>query len=329
MSSTIRETPSDTRLPLISISIPVLNEIGNIDRLYQRLDALSKALSHRCRMEFVISDNQSSDGTWERIGEIAAGDPRVRAIRFSKNVGFQRSIMANYLHTRGDAVMQVDADLQDPPELLDAFLDLWDSGYDVVYGVRRGRKEAAWVSLFRRCGYWFINRMAEYPIPPNVGDFRLIDRKVINALAKLRSANPYLRGMIAGLGFKQTGIVYDREARVAGESKFGFSRLMRLGFIALINHSTVPLRIAFALGLSMICLSLLGVVYYIFLWLLVPDLPRGLASIHILVLFGIGFQSLLFGILGEYILQIYTILRGEPIAIVANSVNIDEAELKL
>jgi len=322
-------SPVPATLPLVSLCIPVLNEIDNLDALYARLNSLGERVRERCRLEFVFSDNQSSDGTWERLQQLAAQDERIRAIRFSKNVGFQRSILANYMHARGDAVMQLDADLQDPPELLEEFLDLWQSGYAVVYGVRRGRQESAAMNGFRRFGYWLINKISEHPIPPNVGDFRLLDRKVVEVLAKSRTHNPYLRGMIAGLGFRQTGVVYDRDARIAGASKFGMTRLMRLGFTAVFNHSTVPLRMATILGIGMIGVSFLGAIYFIFLKLLESDLPKGLASIHILVLFGIGLQSLLMGVIGEYILRIYIMLRAEPIAIVDDAINIESSELKL
>jgi polyisoprenyl-phosphate glycosyltransferase len=316
-------------VPLISISIPVFNEAENMDALYARLTAVADRMADRCRLEFVFSDNDSTDDTWARIIAFAAGDPRVRAIRFSKNVGFQRSIMANYLHTRGDAVMQIDADLQDPPEMLEAFFARWREGYDVVYGIRRKRREAAWINQFRRFGYWAINAISEHDIPRDVGDFRLIDRKVVNVLARMKTPNPYLRGMIAGLGFRQTGIEYERDARTAGESKFGFSRLVRLGLTAVFNHSAVPLRMASILGIAMIAVAALGTAYFVLLKLFQPGLPQGLASMHILVLFGIGLQSLLLGIIGEYILRIYMMLRAEPLAIVSSAVNIEPSELVL
>ncbi|TCV95751.1 dolichol-phosphate mannosyltransferase [Luteibacter rhizovicinus] len=318
-----------TSLPLISIAIPVYNEEGNIAALYSRLDTLSASVADECHLEFVFSDNSSTDATWSMLEALAAEDERVRAIRFSKNFGFQRSIMANYLHTRGDAVLQIDADLQDPPELLKEFLALWKQGYHVVYGVRRSRPEGKFIHSFRKLGYWIIDRISEHPIPRNAGDFRLVDRKVIQALEKQRSAEPYLRGLIAGMGFRQIGVTYDRSARVAGSSKFGVAQLMRLGLTGVFNHSLVPLRLATVAGIVILSLSALGTVYYLVLKLLFPDFPRGLASLHILILFGIGFQSLLLGILGEYLLRIYRILRKEPIAIVQDSLNLDSDEIKL
>ena len=315
--------------PLISISIPVLNESGNIHALYARLDALGRRMHDKCELEFVFSDNHSDDDTWDLLAALAQRDVRVRAIRFSKNFGFQRSILANYLHTRGDAVMQIDADLQDPPELLADFFALWQQGNQVVYGIRRKRPEAWLLKNFRKLGYWIIDKISEHPIPRDVGDFRLIDRIVVDTLAKMRNSSPYLRGMIAGLGFNQTGVTYDRDARTAGESKFNVSRLVRLGLTAVFNHSVVPLRAASFLGLAILAISVIGAVYYFALRLLHPELPRGLASIHILVLFGIGLNSFFLGIIGEYLLRIYLVVRAEPIAIVQQSLNFTSPEIKL
>jgi len=211
---------------LISISIPVLNEEGNIDALYHRLCALADRMKDKCNLEFVFSDNHSDDQTWALLSALALRDRRVKAIRFSKNFGFQRSILANYMHTQGDAVLQIDADLQDPPEMLELFYEEWKKGFQVVYGIRKKRPENLLLYGFRRLGYWVIDKISEHPIPRDVGDFRLVDRKVIQSLVKIKTASPYLRGMIAGLGFNQVGIAYDRNARMAGESKFNVSRLV-------------------------------------------------------------------------------------------------------
>jgi len=315
--------------PLISISIPVLNEQGNIEALYARLCALAERMKNRCDLEFLFSDNHSDDKTWTLLSTLAATDRRVRAIRFSKNFGFQRSILANYMHTSGDAVMQIDADLQDPPEMLEAFFDQWQKGYQVVYGIRKKRPEGVFLRTFRKLGYWVIDKISDHPIPKDVGDFRLIDRKVIRSLSQIKTASPYLRGMIAGLGFNQTGIPYDREPRTVGESKFNVVRLIRLGLTAVFNHSTVPLRAISLLGAAILASSLLGALYYLGLKVLHPELPQGLASIHILVLFGIGLNAFILGIIGEYLLRIYLILRADPVAIVEQSLNIEPTELKL
>lgn len=327
MNTTAMSSPASR--PLVSISIPVLNEAGNIDALYERLVALADQMADKCNLEFVFTDNHSDDETWSMLTRIAAVDPRVRAIRFSRNFGFQNSILANYLHTRGDAVLQIDADLQDPPEMLEQFFSQWQQGYHVVYGIRRKRPEGWLLSKIRKCGYWVIDKVSEHPIPRDVGDFRLVDRAVINAVAKFRTSNPYLRGMIAGLGFNQTGIVYDRDPRTSGASKFNIIRLIRLGLTAVFNHSTVPLRMASFLGISILFLSFVAALYYILLRIFTPSLPPGFTSIQVMVVFGIGLNAFLLGIIGEYILRIYRILRSDPIAIVEESLNMQAEELKL
>ncbi|HEY4147072.1 glycosyltransferase family 2 protein [Pinirhizobacter sp.] len=315
--------------PLISISIPVFNEEANIDALYARLVALAEHMKDRCDIEFVFSDNNSTDHTWAKLDALSLSDPRVRAIRFSKNFGFQRSILANYMHTRGDAVMQIDADLQDPPEMLEQFMDFWEAGYHVVFGIRAERPEGKLITRFREVGYAAIDKLSEYPVSRNAGDFRLIDRKVVDALQKYRSSDPYLRGIIAGMGFRQRGVPYARAARVAGESKFGLFKLVQLGITGVLNHSTVPLRLATVAGVAILLLSTVGAVYYLVMRVVHPEWPRGIASVLVLVLFGVGFQSLLLGILGEYLLRIYKILRNEPVAIVEESLNFPIEELKL
>jgi len=320
---------SENAKPLISISVPVFNEEGNLDQLYQRLSALADNMADRCLFEFVFSDNHSTDGTWTKLTSLAGTDARVRAIRFSKNYGFQNSILANYLHTKGDAVLQIDADLQDPPELLEEFFSLWQQGYHVVYGIRKGRKEGVFITLFRKIGYWAIDKVSEHSIPRDVGDFRLVDRRVVDALSRTSQTSPYLRGIIAGMGFNQTGIPYDRDARQAGQSQFGTLRLIGLGMTAVLNHSTVPLRIATYTGLVILLAAFALAIYYVISRFINPDLPPGFISIQVLMLFGIGLNAFLLGIIGEYILRIYRAVRSDPIAIIEQSLNIEDIDLKL
>jgi glycosyltransferase involved in cell wall biosynthesis len=320
--------PRSGRRPLISIAIPVLNEEETLDTLYARLDKLARAMHDRCELEFVFTDNASSDATWDKLGALAKQDARVRAMRFSKNFGLQRSVLANYMHARGDAVMQIDAGLQDPPELLEQFFDLWRQGYHVVYGVQRKPRQNTVINGFRQFAYRIADRLSDYPIAHDAGDCRLLDRAVLEAIKKHRSTTPYLRGLIASLGFRQIGVPYTRNAR-ARKRKLRLGQRIGHSLSNVFNHSLMPLRIASYSGLILVGLTTIGTVYYIFLRLFHPELPRGLASIHILVLFGIGFQSLLLGILGEYLLRIYAILRAEPLAIVEQSLNFTCDELQL
>jgi polyisoprenyl-phosphate glycosyltransferase len=307
----------------ISISIPVFNEQDNIPLLYKKISLLADDLKNDFDFEFLFTDNRSIDNTWELISKIAKKDKRVKGLKFSKNVGFQKSILMNYTHTTGDAVVQLDADLQDPPEMIKTFIKFWMQGNQVVFGIRRNRPDSVMIKAFRFLGYWVINKLSENKIPINAGDFRLLDRQVVEALVKLKTASPYLRGMIAELGFDQFGIEYDRNPRKAGKTKFNVYTLFQMGFGAIFNHSTIPLRISSLLGLIIILFSILGAFYYVYLKFYSPFLPVGIASIHILVLFGVGVNAFLLGIIGEYLQRIFIILRNEPIALIDKTININ------
>lgn len=313
--------------PLISICVPIFNEAENINSLYTKLESLSDSLKSDADFEFMFTDNHSTDDSWQMINELAKKDSRVRALRFTKNFGFQKSLWTNYINAKGDVIFQLDADLQDPPELLAEFLDKWKSGYKIVYGIRERRQESFLMVIFRRIGYWLINLFSGDEIPENVGDFQLLDRSVIETIGRGRFAKPYLRGMIASTGMKSIGIRYSRDARRRGKSKFNLIKIIKLGLNGILNHSTIPLRVSSFIGSLILILSALGAIYYVTLKLIDPNLPQGLASIHILVLFGIGLNSFLLGIIGEYILNIYLLLRKEPLVIVEDTINLVIDEL--
>lgn len=328
-SSLNAHTDRQSPRPLITIAIPVLNEADNLSALYERLCHLGENMAGRCTLEFVFSDNHSNDLTWTKLSQLASKDSRIRAIRFSKNVGYQRSILANYMHARGDAVLQIDADLQDPPELLAEFFDLWRSGYRVVYGIRRVRAEGAAVNLFRRLGYWAIDKLSEDLIPRDAGDFRLIDRVVLDALTRMKVPTPYLRGIIAGIGFDQIGVPYKRDPRTLGRSKFNLVQTTQLGLSAIFDHSFVPLRLATFVGAAALVISIISWLCLIIEKIVQPDYPLGFATVYVLLMFGVGLHAFLLGIVGEYLLRIYLILRGEPVAIVEDTLNFRKDEIRL
>ena len=186
---------------LISVIVPVLNEEDNIQRAYDRVCEVFDGLSKDYDFELIFTDNHSSDRTFELIQAISKDDPRVRAVRFARNVGYQRSIMSGYLLTDGDAVIQLDCDLQDPPEMIPEMLKLWKDGNDVVYGVRTSRKEGPIITAIRKVFYRLVNALSEDNLPKDAGDFRLIDRRIVSVLGSLRSKSPYIRGQIAAAGF--------------------------------------------------------------------------------------------------------------------------------
>lgn len=317
---------TDNLKPLITFCIPVLNESDNLDRLLARLGAFAQKMSDTYRFEFLFTDNCSTDDTFERLQAIANADERIRVLRFSRNFGFQRSILTNYLNARGDALIQIDADLQDPPELAEEFLSRWREGYKVVYGIRRKRREPSLVRIFRKIGYRTINLLSEYPIPPDAGDFRLIDRSVIDVLAKFNDQRPYLRGMIAGMGFRQIGIPYDRDQRDAGESKFNFLNLAGLGLDGIFSTSMIPLRIASWVGVGAIGITALGILYYFVLYFSGVTFQLGMVSLHILILASVGINALLLSVFGSYLGRIYINTRGGPITVIENSIDSTRAD---
>jgi glycosyltransferase involved in cell wall biosynthesis len=303
------------RKKMLSICIPVLNEAANISFLLQKLNAVANSLP-QYDFEFIFSDNHSTDGSWQEILNFSQTDNRIKGLRFSKNFGFQNSILANFNRASGDAVIQIDADLQDPPELLFRFIEQWENGYHVVFGIRIHRPENWLLRFFRKVGYWVINFLGEFDIPKNAGDFRLLDRKVVDALLTQSPLKPYLRGSIAGLGFEQIGIPYGRDERLRGESKFPVRRIFNLGLVGVINHSLIPLRISTFAGGATLLMSIFGGLYYVIQQELNKNLPPGFTTTQVLILAGIGLNAFFLGIIGEYISRIYRIVRGDPGVIV-------------
>ena len=307
---------------LISICVPVLNEESNIKLLYEQLTKVINDEKDKYNFEIIFTDNHSTDNTWELIKAISIKDSMVKGLRFSRNFGFQRSILFNYQNSKGDAVVQIDADLQDPPHIIQDFLRKWEDGFLVVYGVRKTRKENVLLTSFRKFGYWLIDFLSDHPIPRNAGDFRLMDRLVLEELLKFKDYSPYIRGSISWLGFKQIGVDYNRQARSRGKSKFSLFQLTKLGLDGLFNNSIVPLRFGVLIGIISIIISILGSIYFV-LSKIFLDLPEGLATTNILILFSIGINSLFLGIMGEYIGKIFLTIKGGSIAIIQEKINFD------
>lgn len=308
---------------LVTICVPVFNEAENVGPLHARLAPVLEKLGDRYEFELLFTDNHSDDETFERLAALALRDRRVRVIRFSRNFGFQRSVLANYAAARGEAAIQIDCDLQDPPELIADFLARWEEGYQVVYGIRKSRPREAWLlRTGRRLFYRLIDRLSEDSLPHDAGDFRLVDRRVLDELRQVRDQQPYVRGLIAAMGFRQIGIPYDRAPRERGRSKFTLWQLVGLAFDGIVHHSTVPLRIATLVGLAMFALALLGILYYLGAWLLAGgSWPQGWATLAILVLFSIGLNALLLGILGAYIGRIFKNVKALPLVIVESVID--------
>ncbi|HTM76307.1 MAG TPA: glycosyltransferase family 2 protein [Devosia sp.] len=309
--------------PLISIIVPVFNEQDNVDRTYAALKQATGLLD-QYRFEFVFTDNHSTDQTFERLQRIAASDVDVRVARFARNFGFQKSVLTGYRLARGAAAIQIDADLQDPPSMFGPFLAKWQEGYDVVVGVRRQRQESKALRYGRQAYYRLLRRLDGPHLIPDAGDFRLIDRSVIERLRRINEPHMYLRGLISSLARRQTGIAFDRAERVHNESKFRLGSLMRLAASGVLAHSSLPLRLAFYIGILIACATAVLAGYYLALRVFWPEAsPEGFATTQILILFGIGLNSIFLGVLGVYVGLIYDQVRMRPPTIISDLVNFD------
>lgn len=308
--------------PLISIVIPALNEQDNIGALERELAESLDGLPYD--FEFLVVDNGSTDGTEAAVKAICARDGRWKYVRFSRNFGVEASITAGYKLASGEAIVVLYSDLQDPPQVIPAFLAKWREGYDVVYGIRTVRTgDAKWRNGLARIGYRVVSGLAEVQIPRNAGDFRLISRPVRDALESCGEYNRYMRGLIAWLGFRQTGVEYKRRPRVAGESKAPLGSLIIFALNAFTSFSVKPLRLFTLVGFGLVALSVLAVPIYVFLYL-TGDAPPGITTLIVLSLLGIGINSLGIGILGEYLGRTYAETKRRPLYVIADSVNFDD-----
>ncbi len=278
--------------------------------------------------EIIFTDNASSDGTFERLSRLASHDSQVRVLSFVRNFGFQRSILAGYRCAKGDAAIQIDCDLEDPPSVISEFIKLWREGHDVVVGIRSHRVESRYMILFRRLYYKLLDRISDMPHKVDAGDFRLIDRSILDQLHHINDFQPYVRGLVSELARNQADVHYQRNKRQFGNSKFPFRQLIKLAAEGMYASSTTPLRLANYLGtMTALLASFLMLVYIIFRIFLSKTIPAGFTTTTILILFGISINALLLGIIGEYIGRIYNQLRNRPLVIVAKSLNIDHKNI--
>ncbi len=311
---------------LISIIVPVFNEDDNVLSAYNELKDATSKYGLDYDFEFLFTDNRSTDETFDRLRAIAASDRSVRIARFSRNFGFQKSVLTGYRLARGAAAIQIDADLQDPPALIGPFLEKWRDGYDVVVGVRRRRQENWLLTKARRGYYRLLARLGGAHLLADAGDFRLIDRSVIEKLRRIGDPHIYLRGLISSLARRQHGIPYDRAIRKHNDSKFRLGSLVRLATDGILAHSSLPLRVAFYLGLLVACGALLLAGFYLLVRLLLDPsaVPAGFTTTQLLVLFGIGLNSIFLGVIGIYVGRIYDQVRPRPTTIISDLINFDE-----
>ncbi len=296
----------------LSIVIPAYNEEDNVARVYERLCGVLDATG--LEWELIFSVDPSRDRTEELILELRRSDPRVKMLRFSRRFGQPMATLAGMDATSGDAVIVIDCDLQDPPELIPELVARWREGYDVVYAQRRTRAgETLPKRIVAAVGYRIIGRIAEVEIPPNTGDFRLMSRRVVNNVVALKEHHGFLRGLVALVGFNQTSVLYDRDPRVAGTSKYNrFWGSLLIGFNGIVGFSRYPLQIISVAGVAISGLAFVLAVVYLGLKIGGVAFPIGNPTIVIVVSFFSGIQLLSLGVMGEYVGRIYDESRARP-----------------
>ncbi|MBO9542051.1 glycosyltransferase family 2 protein [bacterium] len=310
---------------LISIVVPIYNEEAIILELHRRLTAVMQGMPDDYELVFV--NDGSRDGSRQLLKGVVSSDPRSRLIDLSRNFGHQIAITAGLDHARGDAVVIIDADLQDPPEVIPRLVEKWREGFDVVYAVRAKRQGE---SLFKRVTaagfYRLIARITNVEIPIDTGDFRLMNRRAVESLKRVREKNRFVRGLVAWIGFRQVGVEFVREERFAGETKYPLKKMLKFAFDGITSFSFLPLQLATYLGFLVSGVSFLGILYVIYLRVFAHATIVGWASLMAVLLFLGGVQLITIGIIGEYIGRIYEEVRGRPLYLTQEVLGFDERD---
>jgi dolichol-phosphate mannosyltransferase len=298
-----------------SIVAPIYNELDNLAELYQRIKEVLKTTGEP--WELILVDDGSTDGSTEKIHELAKQDEHVRPVIFARNFGHQIAITAGWDYARGDAIIIIDADLQDPPEVILELVKKWKEGYEVIYAVRAEREGESWFKKFTASMFYrIIYRITDVKIPVDTGDFRLMDRKVVDVLKQMHERHRFPRGMSAWVGFRQIGVDYKRAPRYAGLTKYPFQKMLKLALNAITSFSYFPLQVATFFGFVSAGIAILAIPVVIYLRMEGSPQFTGQATTLIAVLFLGGVQLISLGILGEYIGRLYDEAKGRPLYIV-------------
>ncbi len=301
-----------------SIIAPIYNEIDNLSELHRRVKEVMDSSGEP--WELILVDDGSTDGSTEKIRELAEADNAIRPVIFARNFGHQVAITAGWDYARGDAVVIIDADLQDPPEVILELAEKWKEGYEVVYAVRAEREGETWFKKFTAAVFYrLIYSITDVKIPMDAGDFRLMDRKVVNVLRQMRERHRFPRGMSAWVGFRQVGVTYKRAARTAGVTKYPFRKMLKLALNAITGFSYFPLQVATFFGFVSAGVSILAIPVVIYMRILGSGAFFGQATTLIAVLFLGGVQLISLGILGEYIGRLYDEAKARPLYIVSEA----------
>jgi polyisoprenyl-phosphate glycosyltransferase len=301
--------------PTVAVAIPVYNEAEVVPRLLARLRAVLDAIGGGPH-QIVFVDDGSSDTTLELLESAAREDSRVTVIALARNFGHQAALTAALDHVRGDVTVVMDADLQDPPEAIPAFLERYQQGFDVVYAQRVGRKESPLLRLSYIVFYRLIARLADVALPLDAGDFGLMSRRVVDLLRSTRERHRYLRGLRSWVGFRQTGVPVERGARAAGRSKYSVLGLIRLASDGLFAFSTAPLRAASLIGVGAIAASIAYAAYSVYAKFFLDRSPQGFTALVLIITFLSGVNLLFLGIIGEYLGRVYEEVKARPIYVI-------------
>jgi dolichol-phosphate mannosyltransferase len=300
--------------PDVSVVVPIYDEADNLAELAGQLRAVLERLA--LSYEIVFVNDGSRDASLERMRELRAADTRIKIVDFSRNFGHQIAVSAGLDHARGRAVVVMDGDLQDPPDVLPRLIERWREGYDVVYAVRRERKESLPLRIAYHLFYRLLRRMAPIELPLDAGDFSLMDRRVVDQIVRLPERNRYVRGLRAWVGFRHTGIEYERAPRFAGKPKYTLPRLFALAYDGIFAFSDAPVRLTRDVGLVITAGAVMLAVWTLFKYIIHHEVVPGFATITLLVLFFGGVQLITVGVLGEYIARIYTEVKSRPLYVV-------------
>jgi glycosyltransferase involved in cell wall biosynthesis len=309
----------------LSVVVPVYNEEQNLDYLFERLISVLDRLN--MTYEIVCVNDGSRDNTIERLIEHHQQNPAIKVVNLSRNYGKEIALSAGLDYTCGDAVVPIDADLQDPPELIAEMVAKWREGYDVVLATRRSRQGESWAKRFTANAFYrIIDRISHVPIPRDTGDFRLIDRRVVDAIKQLPERNRFMKGLFAWVGFKQTSILYDRPSRYKGETTWNYWRLWNFALDGITSFSFIPLKVWSYIGLLVAIPAFFYASFLVIRTVLFGvDLP-GYASIMVAVLFLGGVQLVSLGVLGEYLGRVYEEVKGRPLYLVRESYGFDSTQ---
>lgn len=294
--------------------LPIYNESDNIDVFYDALSAETAKVANEYDFEFIYINDGSRDNSLQKLENLYGQDGRVKILNFSRNYGHQIAVTAGLDYAKGDAVIIMDTDMQDPVSVSLELLQRWKEGFDVVFAQRRTRKDSAFKKLTAHMFYRVLDSLADIRIPKDTGDFRLMDRKVVDALNKFREKNRFLRGLVSYIGFKQTAHLFDRNERYAGKTGYPLGKMIKFALDGITGFSTVPLRLITRVGFFVSFISFLGIIYAIAQRILHPETTvSGWAMLIVSVLFVGGIQMIMLGILGEYIGRIYTEVQHRPL----------------